>query len=68
MNGRRIPGILADACARVLEAGVRRRPRFRYPCRTAPVRQCDMTVGTIIESSMSRVAPPTMNSRRRLWP
>jgi hypothetical protein len=30
--------------------------------------QCDIKVGTIVDSRMSRVAPPRTNSRNREWP
>jgi len=30
--------------------------------------QCAITTGTVMASSMPRVAPPTTNSRKRLWP
>ena len=30
--------------------------------------QCDISAGTVIDSSMPRVTPPRTNSRRREWP
>ena len=40
--------------------GKRSRPPWRY--------QCDISTGTVIDSRMPRVAPPSTNSRRREWP
>ena len=30
--------------------------------------QCDISTGTVIDASISRVTPPSTNSRRREWP
>ena len=38
------------------------------PRATGVVVQCDISVGTVIDDRMPRVAPPRTNSRNREWP